>query len=115
KVFLQHLTPLTQLSTFNALWLTILDFMEKFIASAKSDVLADAIPESLKNMLLVMDTAGTFLDPKYSGHENDHQSPAKNPIKELQNHRITWVRLPDSQKRIECQNLNQGNNPLPKG
>eukprot|EP00096_Caligus_rogercresseyi_P011995 TRINITY_DN4899_c0_g1_i1.p1 TRINITY_DN4899_c0_g1~~TRINITY_DN4899_c0_g1_i1.p1 ORF type:complete len:1410 (-),score=354.63 TRINITY_DN4899_c0_g1_i1:392-4306(-) len=63
KVFLQHLTPLTQLSTFNALWLTILDFMEKFIASAKSDVLADAIPESLKNMLLVMDTAGTFLDP----------------------------------------------------
>lgn len=31
KVFLQHLNPLLTLSTFTALWLTILDFMEKYI------------------------------------------------------------------------------------
>ena len=61
KVFLQHLTPLATLQTFTALWLTILDFMEKFIKAATSDLLADQIPESLKNMLLVMDTAGIFL------------------------------------------------------
>jgi hypothetical protein len=61
KVFLQHLTPLASLQTFTALWLTILDFMEKFIKAATSDLLADAVPESLKNMLLVMDTAGIFL------------------------------------------------------
>ena len=60
KVFLQHLTPLATLPTFTALWLTILDFMEKFIKAATSDLLADAVPESLKNMLLVMDTAGIF-------------------------------------------------------
>ena len=56
----QHLTPLATLPTFTALWLTILDFMEKFIGAATSDLLADAVPESLKNMLLVMETAGIF-------------------------------------------------------
>ena len=61
KVFLQHLTPLATLQTFTALWLTILDFMEKFIKAATSDLLADAVPELLKNLLLVMDTAGIFL------------------------------------------------------
>ncbi|XP_069123729.1 Golgi-specific brefeldin A-resistance guanine nucleotide exchange factor 1-like isoform X1 [Argopecten irradians] len=60
KVFLQHLSPLLSLSTFTALWLTILDFMDKYMHADKSDLLLEAIPESLKNMLLVMDTAGIF-------------------------------------------------------
>ncbi|XP_076818522.1 Golgi-specific brefeldin A-resistance guanine nucleotide exchange factor 1-like isoform X2 [Clavelina lepadiformis] len=60
KVFLQHLTPLLTLPTFTALWLTILDFMDKYMHVGKRDVLYEAIPESLKNMLLVMDTAGIF-------------------------------------------------------
>ncbi|ELU03437.1 hypothetical protein CAPTEDRAFT_227129 [Capitella teleta] len=58
KVFLQHLSPLLSLSTFTALWLTILEFMDKFMHVDKSDLLCEAIPESLKNMLLVMHTAG---------------------------------------------------------
>ena len=62
KVFLQHLGPLTSLQTFTALWMTILDYMEKFIKAASSDLLADAVPESLKNMLLVMDATGIFFD-----------------------------------------------------
>lgn len=61
KVFLQHLTTLARLSTFTALWLTILDYMDKYIKSDKSDnLLHDVIPESLKNMLLVMETTGLF-------------------------------------------------------
>jgi brefeldin A-resistance guanine nucleotide exchange factor 1 len=36
KVFLQHLTPLASLPTFTALWLTVLDFMEKFMKAATS-------------------------------------------------------------------------------
>ncbi|XP_063968958.1 Golgi-specific brefeldin A-resistance guanine nucleotide exchange factor 1-like [Lytechinus pictus] len=64
KVFLQHLTPLLSLSTFTALWLTILDFMDKYMHSDKSELLYEAIPESLKNMLLVMDTAGVFGYPE---------------------------------------------------
>ena len=56
KVFLQHLTSLASLPTFTALWLTILDLVGQFCASASTDILSDALPESLKNMLLVMDT-----------------------------------------------------------
>ena len=57
KVFLQHLASLSGLPTFSALWLSILDLIGQFSVTA-SDILADALPESLKNMLLVMDTNG---------------------------------------------------------
>ncbi|RWS07642.1 golgi-specific brefeldin A-resistance guanine nucleotide exchange factor 1-like isoform X2 [Dinothrombium tinctorium] len=61
KVFLQYLTPLLSLPTFTALWLTILDFMDKYMkADMQTDLVKEAIPESLKNMLLVMDTAQCF-------------------------------------------------------
>ncbi|XP_032137324.1 Golgi-specific brefeldin A-resistance guanine nucleotide exchange factor 1 isoform X5 [Sapajus apella] len=70
KVFLQHLSPLLSLSTFAALWLTILDFMDKYMHAGSSDLLSEAIPESLKNMLLVMDTAEIFhsADARGGGH-----------------------------------------------
>jgi len=61
KVFLQHLSPLSSLPTFTALWLTILDFLAQFVSTASTDLLVDALPESLKNMLLVMDTSGRQL------------------------------------------------------
>ncbi|XP_042856225.1 Golgi-specific brefeldin A-resistance guanine nucleotide exchange factor 1-like isoform X2 [Penaeus japonicus] len=60
KVYLRHLTPLLTLSTFTALWLTILDFMDKYLNTHQSDHLSDAIPEILKNMLLVMETTQVF-------------------------------------------------------
>lgn len=63
KVFLHHLTPLLSLSTFSNLWLVILDFMERYMHVDQSDLLYEAVPESLKNMLLVMDSAKVFDDP----------------------------------------------------
>ncbi|XP_065163849.1 Golgi-specific brefeldin A-resistance guanine nucleotide exchange factor 1 isoform X2 [Atheta coriaria] len=60
KVFLHHLTPLLSLETFSQLWLTILEYMDRYMNADKSDLLAEAIPESLKNMLLVMESAGVF-------------------------------------------------------
>lgn len=39
QVFLQHLSPLLSLSTFTALWLTILEFMDKYMHADKSDLL----------------------------------------------------------------------------
>ncbi|XP_025837200.1 Golgi-specific brefeldin A-resistance guanine nucleotide exchange factor 1 [Agrilus planipennis] len=60
KVFLHHLTPLLSLPTFSNLWLNILDFMDKYMHADKSDLLYEAIPESLKNMLLVMESANVF-------------------------------------------------------
>ncbi|XP_057309577.1 Golgi-specific brefeldin A-resistance guanine nucleotide exchange factor 1-like [Hydractinia symbiolongicarpus] len=67
KAFLQHLNTLISLSTFTALWMTILDFMDKYMHADNSDLLFEAIPESLKNMLLVMSTAGIF----EHHHDND--------------------------------------------
>ncbi|KAL4239944.1 G-box binding factor [Mactra antiquata] len=78
KVFLQHLSPLLSLSTFTALWLTILEFMDKYMHADRSDLLAEAIPESLKNMLLVMETAGIF----QCGDDDDTQL-----------WRLTWDRI----------------------
>merc|ERR1719445_647223 len=68
KVFLQHLGPLSSLPTFTALWLTLLDLVGQFCATASTDILADALPESLKNMLLVMDTSGRDLFFTPTGH-----------------------------------------------
>ena len=65
KVFLQHLTPLLQLEGFTTLWLHILDFLDKYMHhSDRSELLIEAIPESLKNLLLVMETAGIFHTPE---------------------------------------------------
>jgi len=36
KVFLQHLGPLATLPSFTSLWMTIIDFMDKFIKAATS-------------------------------------------------------------------------------
>lgn len=40
KVFLQHLHPLLSLGNFTALWLTILEFMDKYI---KADMQTDLV------------------------------------------------------------------------
>lgn len=45
QVFLQHLNVLLSLSTFTALWLTILDFMDKYMHSDESDLLVSAFVE----------------------------------------------------------------------
>lgn len=58
KVFLHHLTPLISLPTFSELWLEILDYIEKFM-NVGSDMLHEAMLESLKNMLLVMHSVRT--------------------------------------------------------
>lgn len=80
KVFLQHLTTLARLSTFTALWLTILDYMDKYMKSDKSDLLHDVIPESLKNMLLVMETTGLFFEQATDSSAEQHTTtPAPPP------------------------------------
>ena len=44
--------------------------MDKFMHASGSELLMEAIPESLKNMLLVMETAGVF-DPPSDGTVQD--------------------------------------------
>ncbi|KAK2588991.1 hypothetical protein KPH14_001840 [Odynerus spinipes] len=63
KVFLHHLTPLLTLPGFLPLWLTVLDLLRAYMHADNSELLFEAIPESLKNMLLVMSSANV-LEPK---------------------------------------------------
>uniref|UniRef100_A0A1L8DVZ9 Putative guanine nucleotide exchange factor n=1 Tax=Nyssomyia neivai TaxID=330878 RepID=A0A1L8DVZ9_9DIPT len=59
KVFLHHLTPLIALPAFAELWVEILDYLERFMKIG-SDMLYEAMLESLKNMLLVMHSVRVF-------------------------------------------------------
>ncbi|XP_035213232.1 Golgi-specific brefeldin A-resistance guanine nucleotide exchange factor 1-like isoform X2 [Stegodyphus dumicola] len=105
KVFLQHLSPLLTLPTFMALWLTILEFMDKYMHADGSDLLAEAIPESLKNMLLVMDTAGVFECPE-DGNNSE----------KCQMWHITWDRinafLPDLKDELFKQSVPKTAEPV---
>uniref|UniRef100_A0A668ASH1 Golgi-specific brefeldin A-resistance guanine nucleotide exchange factor 1 n=1 Tax=Myripristis murdjan TaxID=586833 RepID=A0A668ASH1_9TELE len=105
KVFLQHLSPLLSLPTFAALWLTILDFMDKYMHAGSSDLLLEAIPESLKNMLLVMDTAGIF-----------HSADSRTGYSDLWE--ITWERivcfLPNLREELFKQTVIPGRPPSPQ-
>ncbi|MED6232993.1 G-box binding factor [Ataeniobius toweri] len=106
KVFLQHLSPLLSLPTFAALWLTILDFMDKYMHAGSSDLLLEAIPESLKNMLLVMDTAGIF-----------RSSDSRTGYSDLWE--ITWERivcfLPNLREELFKQTVIPDQAPSPQG
>lgn len=48
RIFLQHLSPLLTLPTFTALWLTILDFMEKYFQSDQTDMLVRSRKQLLR-------------------------------------------------------------------
>ncbi|XP_062852209.1 Golgi-specific brefeldin A-resistance guanine nucleotide exchange factor 1 isoform X5 [Trichomycterus rosablanca] len=100
KVFLQHLSPLLSLPTFAALWLTILDFMDKYMHAGSSDLLFEAIPESLKNMLLVMDTAGIF-----------HSADSRTGYSDLWE--ITWERIDCFLPRLKEELFKQAVMPEP--
>lgn len=64
KVFLHHLVPLITLQSFSELWLDVLDYIEKFMRIG-SDMLHEAMRESLKNMLLVMHSVRHFFCFKF--------------------------------------------------
>lgn len=59
QVFLQHLSPLLSLPTFAALWLTILDFMDKYMHAGSSDLLVRT--ERLVNSANVADVKAHWL------------------------------------------------------
>ncbi len=58
KAVLLYSEPLQELPTFGSTWRAILDCLATAMAcgAAKSELLAEAIPEALKNMLLVLKT-----------------------------------------------------------
>ncbi|XP_028167374.1 Golgi-specific brefeldin A-resistance guanine nucleotide exchange factor 1 [Ostrinia furnacalis] len=60
KVFLQHLSALSPRASFTALWLRVIDVQASLVAAGADDALTEAALESLKNMILVMDSVRIF-------------------------------------------------------
>ena len=52
QVFLQHVNVLLELDDFVELWGKILDYLQRYMQAGSE--LAEAVPESLKNMLNTM-------------------------------------------------------------
>lgn len=63
KIFLRFLDQLPNREGMLPLWLRILDILDRMINSGQGDSLEEAIPESLKNILLVMADSGYLVPP----------------------------------------------------
>ncbi|KAH7981919.1 hypothetical protein HPB52_001800 [Rhipicephalus sanguineus] len=67
--------------------------MDKYMHAEDSDLLSEAIPESLKNMLLVMDTAGVF---QAAGEELENSSTGYTQL-----WTVTWDRIDSFLPRLK--------------
>lgn len=70
KVFLQYLTVFSQLDDFTQVWLSVLSRLEDCLKLAshgsteEEEELAEAIPQHLKNLLLVMSSQGILVESR---------------------------------------------------
>ncbi|KAJ9269863.1 hypothetical protein DTO212C5_4037 [Paecilomyces variotii] len=72
KIYLRYLDQLPEWDGLLDMWVKILDILDRMMNSGQGDSLEEAIPESLKNILLVMADGG-YLAPPY-------QDPTKEKI-----------------------------------
>ncbi|KAI9736372.1 MAG: GDP/GTP exchange factor for ARF [Claussenomyces sp. TS43310] len=63
RIFLHYLVLLSKWDGMLDLWLKILDIMDRLMNSGQGDSLEEAVPESLKNILLVMSSSGYLVPP----------------------------------------------------
>ncbi|PKY03615.1 guanine nucleotide exchange factor [Aspergillus campestris IBT 28561] len=63
KIFLRYLDQHPNRAGMLDLWLKILDILDRMMNSGQGDSLEEAIPESLKNVLLVMADGGYLVPP----------------------------------------------------
>ncbi|KAF4624668.1 hypothetical protein G7Y89_g13500 [Cudoniella acicularis] len=63
RIFLHYLVLLSKWDGMLDLWLKILDIMDRLMNSGQGDSLEEAVPESLKNILLVMASSGYLVPP----------------------------------------------------
>ncbi|KAK4694820.1 hypothetical protein P7C71_g2824, partial [Lecanoromycetidae sp. Uapishka_2] len=68
KIFLHYLVLLSEWDGMLDLWLRILDVLDRLMNSGQGDNLEEAVPESLKNILLVMADGG-YIKPPIDGQE----------------------------------------------
>lgn len=84
KIFLHYLVQLSEWEGVLDLWVKILTIMDRLINSGQSDNIVEAVPESLKNVLLVMSSGQHLVPPSDKGEQTEQQ-------KQLWTE--TWMRL----------------------
>lgn len=85
KIFLHYLVLLSEFQGVVDLWIKILAIMDRLMNSGSGDLLHEAVPESLKNILFVM-ASGDYLVPPT--REPGKQTPQQKKLWEE-----TWTRL----------------------
>ena len=73
------------------LWLKILDILDRMMNSGQADTLEEAVPESLKNILLVMANGGYLVEPPPRGTTTGGEEIDEGKIR-------LWT---ETQKRLE--------------
>ncbi|KAI5201572.1 Sec7-domain-containing protein [Aureobasidium subglaciale] len=73
KIFLHYLVMLSEWEGMHDLWMEILDLMDRLMNSGQGDTLAEAVPESLKNVLLVMSSSGYLKPPSEDNEQSEQQ------------------------------------------
>ncbi|KKK17036.1 hypothetical protein ARAM_007718 [Aspergillus rambellii] len=63
KIFLRYLDQVPDAEGMLDLWLKILDVLDRMMNSGQGDSLEEAIPESIKNIILVMADVGYLVPP----------------------------------------------------
>ncbi|KAL4887478.1 hypothetical protein BJY04DRAFT_204386 [Aspergillus karnatakaensis] len=91
KIFLRYLDQLPNAEGMLELWLKILDILDRMMNSGQGESLEEAIPESIKNIILVMADLGHLVPPS--------QDPSKDNIWSETKKRLDRF-LPDLFKEI---------------
>jgi len=87
KVFM-HLEVREQVKTdFRVLWIQILDLLDRLMNIDRGDQLYEAVPESLKNVILVMNATGILVPPPEDG-EADIREEQQRTLWSATNERI---------------------------
>lgn len=87
KIFLHYLVLLSEWDGILDLWTKILAIMDRLMNSGQSDILVEAVPESLKNILLVMGSGGYMVPPTADEQEDSRTELQQQLWSE------TWERL----------------------
>ncbi|KAI0374734.1 Sec7-domain-containing protein [Pilatotrama ljubarskyi] len=64
KAFMQFEAREGQTADIRVLWIQVLDLLDRFMHVDRRDQLYEAVPESLKNVLLVMNATGLLVPPR---------------------------------------------------
>ncbi|GAA6005362.1 hypothetical protein JCM11491_002672 [Sporobolomyces phaffii] len=97
KIFLQYLAQLQErkgMKNMTELWLKILGYQDRFMHSGRRDQMYEAVPELLKNVLLVMNASGFLLPP-----HDESRTPEQAALWSATFERIQPF-LPDLQKEL---------------